>query len=122
MFALLAAFGTRPRPAFSETSGVFKLSAFTEGVTLSLQRNDEVVLDSIAAGTHGTFTFIKDNYNVKEAMVLSLGGPFSVALRSTAAQLTAAQGVVIQAVSAGIYEVTVDEAPATASVALKVRL
>lgn len=79
------------------------------------------MLDSIAAGTSGTFTFIRDNCEVKEAVALSLGGALSVALQATTVQLTAAPGVAILAVSAGVYEATVDEAQASASVALKVR-
>jgi hypothetical protein len=85
--------------------------------------HDEEVLDSIAAHTSGTFTFIRDNCEVKEAVALSLGGALSVALQATTVELTSfwSQGVAILGVSAGVYEATVDEAQASASVALKVR-
>lgn len=82
--------------------------------------HDERILDSIAEGTNGTFTFVRNNTEVKEAVAQTLGGALSVAVQATTVELTAAPGVAILSVSAGAYGASVDEAQASATIDLKV--
>ncbi|GAQ78705.1 hypothetical protein KFL_000170510 [Klebsormidium nitens] len=83
------------------------------------RNHDEHILDAIAEGTNGTFTFVRSNLEVKEAVAQCLGGALSVAAQATTISITAASGVAVLSVSAGAYEATVDEAQAAAKIDLK---